>query len=439
MARTVARPTGNVRTTGVPRRAVLSSAVGALTLGVGLPAVAGGARHRPTSAGGLVVAAPQPPPMWPENLALSWQLVRLLAASVGEGADPTEVLQVANRVGTEPSFDRWVDELTALAHDLLDQSEDTPKADYRTARHLRLRASNYLRAAEYGILPTTENLPAKVDLFRQSREAFLAAVERGAPRVRDVRIPFEDTELYAYLVEPVRPTKRRRAVVFFGGLDSTSEELYVRAASQLAQRSILVLIVDGPGIGATLRLAGLPSRYDYEVVASAAYDYVAARDDVDPDRVGLMGVSLGGYYAARSFAYEHRFRTGVIWGAMYDAAGDDTAATSEDAETSRRTVQQALWVIGGNDAGRLAEQLPRFNLEGQLERLRTPVLVLHGADDTVVSKAHADRLWRELPGGVRRRSRYVEVASGRPGATHCQADSLPVAWGEIMPWFQETL
>jgi 2,6-dihydroxypseudooxynicotine hydrolase len=60
------------------------------------------------------------------------------------------------------------------------------------------------------------------------------------------------------------------------------------------------LSLDGPGQGE----AGydLPLRPDYEVAAAAALDALAARDDLDLERVGAMGVSLGGYHAPRAAA-----------------------------------------------------------------------------------------------------------------------------------------
>ena len=63
-----------------------------------------------------------------------------------------------------------------------------------------------------------------------------------------------------------------------------------------------MLSLDGPGQGEIS--TKLPIRHDYEVAVSAAIDAMESRDDIDAARVGLIGVSLGGYYACRAAAFE---------------------------------------------------------------------------------------------------------------------------------------
>jgi len=77
------------------------------------------------------------------------------------------------------------------------------------------------------------------------------------------------------------------------GLDGTKEEEF-KVAQVLAQRGIASLAFDGPGQGATLRLKGLPARFDSEVAVGILCDYLATRGDVDTNRVGLLASSLGG-------------------------------------------------------------------------------------------------------------------------------------------------
>jgi dipeptidyl aminopeptidase/acylaminoacyl peptidase len=79
----------------------------------------------------------------------------------------------------------------------------------------------------------------------------------------------------------------------------------------LANRGYHTLAIDGPGQGEALRLRNIPSRYDYEVPGTAAFDYVASRADVDAKRVGVMAFSLGGYYTPRMAAFEKRYAAAV--------------------------------------------------------------------------------------------------------------------------------
>jgi pimeloyl-ACP methyl ester carboxylesterase len=87
--------------------------------------------------------------------------------------------------------------------------------------------------------------------------------------------------------------------VLFDGMDNAKEMSVIFAGLDFAKRGINTLAIDGPGQSETLRLRNIPSRYDYEVPGRAAYDYVAARQEVDPKRVAVMGYSFGGYHAPR--------------------------------------------------------------------------------------------------------------------------------------------
>ena len=108
------------------------------------------------------------------------------------------------------------------------------------------------------------------------------------------------------------------------GLDSVKEELQA-TAEHLLSRGLAVIAIDGPGQGEAEY--ELPIEPAYERVTTAVADYLKGRDDVDPDRLGVFGVSLGGYYAARSAAYEPRVRAAVALAGPYRWDLDwDTAA-----------------------------------------------------------------------------------------------------------------
>jgi len=99
-------------------------------------------------------------------------------------------------------------------------------------------------------------------------------------------------------------------VVPIPGLDSTKEEFY-EWESVFLRRGMATLSLDGPGQGETGFTIDI--RADYEVAVAAALDALGSRADLDLDldRVGAAGVGLGGYYAARSAAFEPRIRAGA--------------------------------------------------------------------------------------------------------------------------------
>ena len=107
------------------------------------------------------------------------------------------------------------------------------------------------------------------------------------------------------------------------GLDSTKEELLTFEQNFLA-RGMAILAFDGPGQGEAEY--DFPIRADYETVTGIVIDWVEAnRPDLDRDRIGIWGISLGGYYAPRSAAFEKRIKACIAncgpwdFGALWDA------------------------------------------------------------------------------------------------------------------------
>src|SRR5207237_5715381 len=115
-----------------------------------------------------------------------------------------------------------------------------------------------------------------------------------------VAIPYEGgATMYGVLRKPLN-TPQPPVVILVPGLDSVKEELH-NYGDDFLRRGMAVLAIDGPGQGEME--FEFPMRHDYEVPVKYAINYLERRPDVDANRVGLMGVILGGYYALRADAF----------------------------------------------------------------------------------------------------------------------------------------
>src|ERR1700738_4912851 len=123
-----------------------------------------------------------------------------------------------------------------------------------------------------------------------------------------VHIPYEGgATMYGILRKPWH-TPKPPVVILVPGLDSVKEELH-NYGDDFLRRGMATLAIDGPGQGEMEFEHTM--RFDYEVPIKYAIDYLEHRADVDARRVGLMGVSLGGYYAVRATAFEHRLKATI--------------------------------------------------------------------------------------------------------------------------------
>src|SRR5471030_748942 len=147
---------------------------------------------------------------------------------------------------------------------------------------------------------------------------------------------------------------RAPTIVVFDGMDNCKEMSVLFAGLEFAKRGFHTLAIDGPGQGESLRLRKLYARHDYEVAGTAAYDYVAARPDVDAAKAVIMGYSFGGYYAPRIAAFEPRYAACVALGALHlDLHAWQLKIKQQLAADPKKSAQsnfQFQWILGVDDS-----------------------------------------------------------------------------------------
>ena len=225
--------------------------------------------------------------------------------------------------------------------------------------------------------------PNRVPTYRRVLELQQKAFDLKDPRITRVAIPYEGTTLPAYFSPaPATDDGPAPVIVLVNGLDSTKEHMYSSGHwAELAARGISCLMLDQPGTGEALRLQGLTARIDTEAWAGAAVDLLETRDDVDADRIGIVGWSLGGYYAPRAAAFEKRLALCVAWGANHNWGAVQRRRLEREGE---RPVphywEHVLWVWGHDDLETFIEFADGVHLDGVVEQITVPFLVAHGAE-----------------------------------------------------------
>ena len=199
-----------------------------------------------------------------------------------------------------------------------------------------------------------------------------------------MEVDFDGTTMVGNLRRPAC-AYRPPLVVLIAGLDSTKEEFFAVENLFLA-RGLATFSLDGPGQGETGYSATI--RPDFEAPVAAALDVLCARSDLDGNRIGMLGVSLGGYYAARAAAFEPRVKAVVVSGGPYDygALVRDRPAHSlaTFARNSGTTTVEETYAFAS-----------RLTLEGVLGHLTQPMVVVFGKRDRLVPWQQAVRVAEE--------------------------------------------
>jgi len=230
----------------------------------------------------------------------------------------------------------------------------------------------------------------------QMRAAHMKAIEcrRAAlphldPPGERVEVPYEGTRLYGILRKP-NGIARPPVVVMCMGLDSAKEEMDAYESTFLA-RGMATLAFDGPGQGEAEY--GLRIRGDYEHAVRSVVDFVEQRDDLDAARIGLWGVSLGGYYAPRAAAFEKRVKACIALSGPFDWA--------EIWPQLNELTREAFRVRAKCDTPEAAREYgANLTLKGVASKITCPLFIVAGRFDRLVPWQDAARLAREASGPV---------------------------------------
>lgn len=214
-----------------------------------------------------------------------------------------------------------------------------------------------------------------------------AALPHLTPPGTKIEIPAELGAMVGILRLPAGPGPHP-AVVMIPGLDSAKEEFRSTEALFL-ERGMATFSVDGPGQGETEY--DVPIRGDWEVPGAAILDALAARPDVDADRLGVWGVSLGGYYAPRVASGDARVAACVALAGPYDF-GDCWDQLPPLTRTAFRVRSRAS---DDEQARAIAHTL---SLAGRTSKIECPLLVVTGKRDRLIPWQHAARLAEEAAG-----------------------------------------
>ena len=366
---------------------------------------------------------------------LSVDLAIEMGARIGEIEEMCAPLQEAakqrDKEGTQAFRDTWAnmaDKLYGLAE------EDIERGRLLSAGEKFKRASSYLITCER---LQGHNAPGRLELYKRSLELFQKSVELGKENCQRVEIPYEGKHLSALYVKAEGVEGPAPILIQVNGLDSTKELKYrVGLPDWLAKRGVSSLIVDQPGTGEALRLQNFTARYDSEHWASPVVDWLELHPEVDNSRIGMEGVSLGGYYCPRAVANEPRIALGVVWGANHDWRDVQKRRLEKEGDFPvPHYWQHVCWVWGAKDIDEFMQIAENVHLDGQIEKIKVPFLVTHGEKDSQIPLKWAQRTYDQLVNSPKRELKIFTQREG--GVQHSSFDNSINAGQYIADWVAE--
>jgi dienelactone hydrolase len=401
------------------------------------------------------------PLLFPDDPQFWFETLRVFAVDEYGGGQFGEVLAIASRIKAG-DYDSWFTAWNAAADTAAKEADDRLGRGHRvSARDGHLRASNYYRSSEF-FLHGNPRDPRIARAYRRSVDCYKACAALFDPPIEPVEIPYEGTTLPGYLHRADSSARPRTTVIMHSGFDGSAEEMHFGGARAATERGLNALAFDGPGQFGPLHREGLTFRPDWEKVVTPVVDFALTLPGVDPKRIALMGVSLGGLLAPRAAAFEKRIAAVIANDGLYDYAAAQLARVPQGERervkvmltadlapeldqlldqsmkanpTARWALAHGMYAMGAPTPRAYLAASLAYNLRnGVAEQITCPTLVCEAEDD-LFFKGQPQELYDHLTC----RKTLIRFTNDEGAGAHCQVGAGRLAFARIYDWLEETL
>lgn len=432
-------------------RGAAGLAAGGLAAGTGVSAMQ--AQSGPPAAG----TPPHNPAQFFQNPQFNFTFLLMFGAAYERLTDVGAALAIAARITDGDSASAFR-ALTEAGERLAGIADAALAAGHRvSAREAYLEASNYVSAATDFI--DGAGIPEQ---FAPTWLRHQALWDAGAalldPPMEKIRIPYEGTTIPGYFYRVDDSGRRRPLIVHTNGSDGGAPTgVWSLGAAAALRRGYNVLTYYGPGQGLALLEQQLYFRPDWEKVVTPVLDYALTRPEVDPDRIALLGISQGGYWAPRAVAFEHRIAACVADPGVMDVAtswmrflppeltelldsGDkaefdqaiDEGFKQEPALAADLAFRSRPY--GLSSYFDVFTAVRQYNLRGVTGQIRCPVLI---------TEPEGEQFWpgqsRQLYDALTSPKTLVTFTAAEGADLHCEPKAPGLRAQRILDWLDDTL
>lgn len=238
-----------------------------------------------------------------------------------------------------------------------------------------------------------------------------------APHARKVNIPWRNHDLPAILVPGPDSPEPSALIVSINGASTVKEEV-MRWSAPFDQLGIATLFIDSPGTGESRHLG--PISPDHDDLLNGVFEMLRSFPVVDPRRVGVLGISIGGNLAIRSLAYDRRIAAAIAVTPPYEPA-----RWIEHASPLHKAELRASLIDG--DEGNVEEIAASFSLHDMAPTIQRPTLIVGGGRDLVVPPSESTMLASRLGA--------LSTLDWYPEGGHVLYNELPAWTTDAAQWF----
>ena len=309
------------------------------------------------------------------------------------------------------------------------RQEEALALEAEAAGHRASAAEFYYRAALYygpacGVLHV--NSPRKIELYGhliRCYEKFISLFDE-AP-VKRVEIPFENGKTIPGILQTVPGVKNAPCVLVVPGMDTIKEYMPSPYHNHFRRRGMATLTIDGPGQGESNVRETWVTLDNFERAGSAAIDFLEKLPEVDANRIGAYGWSMGSYWAPRIAAHDARVK--AIVGAMGVYGQKDTIF--KHSKPAYRA--NYMYMSNIHDEAAFDNMIAQMTLTPLVDKIKCPTLLAMGEFDELCPLEDAEAFFDSL--------KCPKELWVYENETHTFGNRLPDFYLHVVDWMSDAL
>jgi dienelactone hydrolase len=320
---------------------------------------------------------------------IDWDQPRLpgLAAALGPEA-ATDIAGIGSRV---QKFADIIPAFEAVARRREARAIEADKAgDKVGARDNYFMAANYWGGAQW---PIDENNEKNIFFNQKKRECYLKYAKLADHRVEPAWIALQGKSLPGWFHLPYGYQNGQRVpcVVSIPGMDGYKERSIPLAGDRFLSRGIAVLVVEGPGQYESAVLGSRVSIPAWQAAGKAMLDWLAARPDIDAQKIGIVGISFGSLFSTIAASAEPRYVAVAVASTCLEP-GCHTIFQ----EASPTFKKRFMYMSGIPDEDEFDKFRKTLTWEGHVDKIKMPYLCIVGEADELSPLEHTERMFQVM-------------------------------------------
>lgn len=262
--------------------------------------------------------------------------------------------------------------------------------------------------------------PRRLGWQEKKRTCYDKFILYAGRSIERVELPYQGKSIQALLHLPtgIKAGAKVPCVMYIPGMDGVKEDTPA-TGDPFIERGFAVLAIDGPGQGETRERGITCTAANYADAGKLACDYLARRPEIDAERIGIMGSSMGSYWAPRVVAEDKRFKACAVSGVCMEPG--QYAIFNMSSPTFKMNY---MYMSGYDDEAAFDEFAKTLTLKGVTSRIACPYMVVAGEDDEHCDMKFVYELMSEIPA-----AKLLYVFEGeRHSIRNPRARSLVINW-----------